>query len=99
MTGSQKVSAAQTGEARDSISKERERERERARARAREIVRERERERERALFGITIYHNGESRAAPAHGLRITKESHLLTQSLSVSKKRPGTQAGRALDKE
>jgi hypothetical protein len=31
--------------------------------------RERERERERALFGT--FHNGVSRAVPAHGLRIT----------------------------
>ena len=95
MTGSQKGPAAQAGEAPDSILRERERERESERA----SERARKRERERALFGITIYHNGESRAAPAHGHRITKESQLLTESLSVSKKGPGTQAGGAPDKE
>ena len=95
MTGSQKGPAAQAGEAPDSILRERERERERASERESE----KERERERASFRITIYHNGESRAAPAHGHRITKESQLLTESLSVSKKGPGTQAGGAPDKE
>jgi len=32
---------------------------------------ERERERERDLYRLGIIHNGGSRAAPAHGLRIT----------------------------
>ena len=40
-----------------------------------QVLRERERERERALLGI--FHNGGSRASPAHGLRITILTGLL----------------------
>ena len=58
--------------------RERERERERERALLGTTVkRRREIEKERALLG-TMIHNGGSRAAPAHGLRITRRLLLHT---------------------